>query len=122
EEQLRLYRDHVAVRGAGVLWVGGPYQTPTSYGSSPLADLLPMVEPTSVTALGAGVTPVAIRPTSEARALSILEIDDAGGDGAEASADTKWPSDLPEFHWVQDLGRLKPAAEALAMTVGRTGS
>ena len=41
-EQLDMIRDHVAIRGAGLLWIGGERSTPSSYSATVLADLLPM--------------------------------------------------------------------------------
>ncbi len=41
DEQLQQLRDHIALRGAGLVWIGGPGATPGSYRGRPLADLLP---------------------------------------------------------------------------------
>jgi len=41
-DQLEMMRDHVAQRGAGLLWIGGPRYTPSTYSGTVLADLLPM--------------------------------------------------------------------------------
>lgn len=42
-EQLEQLRDHVAQRGAGVVWIAGPGSTPWDWLDTPLADLLPFV-------------------------------------------------------------------------------
>src|SRR5690606_20500107 len=40
-EQLAQLREHVASRGAGLLWIAGPGATPQSWRGTPMEDLLP---------------------------------------------------------------------------------
>ena len=113
--QISLLRDHVSGRGAGLLWIGGGRHTPGGYGGTPLADLLPMREPGAVSRLRAHDGSVRLTPTPMARALGVLALR-APTNGADASAGTNWPEQLPALQWAQSLGALKPAAEAVAMT------
>ncbi len=114
-EQLEMIRQHVAQRGAGLLWIAGERHTPRSFAGSPLADLLPVHGPAAMQAFGEPVTMV---PTPLAERLGLLRLsDDPGG----------WPEELgrPEtgwslLHWAHRIepGRLKPTAEVLAETAG----
>ena len=105
--QVQLFRDHVANNGAGLLWIGGERFTPESYDGSPLADLLPMRRPGSVTRRDP--TDHAMRPTPLADTLSVLRIV-----GPESDEDD-WPVNLPPLRWVQDVVPLKPTADVLAV-------
>lgn len=125
-EQIALLRDHVAANGAGLIWLGGERHTPASYADTPLASLLPMRQPGSVTRLSAPGGRIEMRPTPMAHALNVLAlhpptsapVDDAGGlDALDAdTAAPDWPEDLPPLYWAQSLGALKPTAEPLAVT------
>ncbi|MAE67094.1 MAG: hypothetical protein CMJ18_22775 [Phycisphaeraceae bacterium] len=105
-EQMAMLRDHVAARGAGLIWIGGPRSTPRGYGTTALSSLLPMRRPGSV--VRSEETSVALRPTPHAEALSVLRLHASGAERADA-----WPEDLPRLRWVQDVGRLKRTAEVL---------
>jgi uncharacterized membrane protein len=114
-DQLDMLRGHVAERGAGLLWIGGPYSTPESYTGTVLADLLPMRGSLTLAPVG---RPVTIEPTELADALGVLRVVTADGIG--------WPRELREastgwsqLQWAQRIepGRLKPTAEVLAQTV-----
>ncbi|MEM8738464.1 MAG: BatA domain-containing protein, partial [Planctomycetota bacterium] len=126
-EQRKQLLDVVAERGAGLLWIGGPEQTPGSYAATLLEDLLPMREVDQVSVLPAARLDV--RPTPLAESLSVLQLrsageaEAAGADGAEP-AGGRWPEGLPVLRWGQDLGRLKPSAEVLARATlgGEAGS
>ena len=107
---MALLHDHVSVRGAGLLWIGGPYHTPHSYEATALADLLPMRLPTAVGRLDAAFGPVSMHPTPLAESLSVLILRSMGRDPSDAAS---WPSDLPPLRWGQQLGPLKPAVEVL---------
>ena len=107
--QIAMLRDHVAVRGAGLLWIGGAYHTPRQYEGTSLADLLPMRLPGAVDRFNPSQT-VSIFPWPLADALNVLELKGAGSDDGEPS----WPSNLPALNWVQDIGPLKQTAEVLA--------
>ena len=111
-EQLAQLREHVASRGAGLLWIAGPGATPASWRGTPMEDLLPFTmqggppEPYS--------EPVTMRPTPLAQRSGLLQL---GADGG-------WPTELSDpatgwssLRWAQriETDRLKPAAEPLAL-------
>lgn len=106
-------RDHVAHRGGGLLWIGGPSSTPVAWFDTPLGDLLPFTkDATDGKGLG---EPVLLRPTPTAERLGILQLGE--------SADEPWPGFLSDptvgwsaLQWVQRIrpDRLKPTAEVLA--------
>ena len=115
-DQLEVMRDHIARRGAGMLWIGGERSTPVSYAGTVLSDLLPMRASSSISALGMAVN---MRPTELARRLGVLQLT---GMGRPAG----WPDALenPGYGWSQlyyvqriDADELKPTAEVLAETV-----
>lgn len=114
-ELMTLIRDHVAVRGAGLLWIGGPGSTPRSYETTPLADLLPMRMPGAVDRVSelVGGVALAMRPTPLAANYNIMRLRSMGGTDADA-AEADWPEELPALNWAQDLGPLKQIAEILA--------
>jgi len=112
--QLAAIRDSVADRGMGLLWIGGPFSTPGSWGGSALADLLPMRGPLDLPTIGEAVT---MRSTPLALRLGVLQL----GLGEE----TGWPEELADpatgwsrLRWAQriDPSQLKPTAEILAET------
>ncbi len=122
DEQMRQIRDLVSLRGAGLLWIGGPGATPQSYRSRPLADLLPFALDASATrgdsGIGTYAEPVVLRPAPSAARLGLLRLGEAGIQA--------WPAQLsdpalgwPQFHWAQRIapGNLKPTAEVLANAV-----
>lgn len=109
--------EHVATRGAGVLWIGGPGATPRSWRDSPLADLFPFTVASESDAPEWG-TPVTMRPTASAAEFGILDLSNPGVSGTSS-----WPTALadPESGWsllryAQRIheDRLKPTAEVLA--------
>lgn len=126
-EQLENLRDHVAIRGAGLLWIGGPGSTPGSWRDSAIADLLPFQMARSESqsqsgggAGGGGVSsypePVLMYPAPAAMRLRLLELGETPSDG--------WPRMLsdPTTGWSQlryaqriDASILKPTAEVLAV-------
>lgn len=117
-EQLEQLREHVAVRGAGLLWIGGPAATPMSWRDTPLADLLPF------SLAGSDRPDAPVRDYDEAvtmaRApaadrLGVLELADTPGE--------PWPARLsdPDTGWSRlryaqriDRSAVKPTAEVLA--------
>lgn len=116
-EQMALFRDHVALRGAGLFWIGGGNDTPRSYDGTPLAPLLPMRNPAAVTRLDPALGPVVFTPSPAAAALGVMRLRSAqpGTDDNEAL----WPRDLSPLFWMQDIGPLRRGAEILATaTVG----
>jgi hypothetical protein len=113
-EQRQLIRNHIAERGAGLLWIAGERFTPESYGGTVLADLLPMRGSLALQPID---EPVNIAPTPLAERLGVLQLVSGSGAG--------WPIELsdPSFGWSQlqyaqriEQGRLKPTAEVLAET------
>lgn len=120
-EQLENLRDHVAIRGAGLLWVGGPGSTPGSWRDSALADLLPFQMPRADVGVEvAGVKPfsepVLMYPAPAAARLRLLEMGDTPAE--------PWPAMLsdPRTGWAGlryaqriDPSIVKPTAEVLAL-------
>lgn len=114
-EQLEMIREHVAGRGAGLLWIGGEHYTPRTYAGTALADLLPLRGTLALAPIG---SPVNMVPTELARRLGFLQLAGEGQSG--------WPAELAdpslgwsELYWAQRIepGRLKPTAEVLAETL-----
>jgi hypothetical protein len=112
-EQLEMIRQHVAQRGAGLLWIGGERFTPRTHMGTALADLLPIRGTQALPAFG---EPVNLVPTALAERLGLLRLED---DSAS------WPAELADpsagwsaLQWAQRIepGRLKPTAEVLAET------
>jgi uncharacterized membrane protein len=108
-EQMQLIEQQVSVRGAGLMWIGGMHDTPSSYASSPLASLLPMGGSTSMATLNA---PIKMMPTPTAEALGVLRLRSLKLSEDEA---VTWPTALPPLQWAQSIESLKPAAEVLAV-------
>ncbi|MCC6659405.1 MAG: hypothetical protein IT437_00830 [Phycisphaerales bacterium] len=121
-EQLEQIKDHVAVRGAGLLWVGGPGSTPGSWRGTPLADLLPFSMPTGDDrGLRAWEEPVTTLRADAAERLGVLQLAEGNG----------WPAGLtdPQTGWSQlrwaqriDPRTVKPTAEVLAWAVPVSGA
>lgn len=123
-DQAESLREHVAKRGAGLLWIGGAGATPRTWASSPLADLLPVT-------LGAGQggaeipvwdESVTVWRTPLAARLGVLELGDPDPDGGPSP----WPMAVSDprsgwslLRWAQYLSpeRIKPTAEVLALAV-----
>lgn len=131
DEQLQQLRDHIALRGAGLIWIGGPGATPGSYRGRPLADLLPFTPNASEASRTAGLTdsgvaawstPVLATPAPAARRLGLLALGEtisAGWPQELSNADSGWSM----LRWAQRIPReqLKPSAEVLAwLTPART--
>ena len=116
--QLEQMRDHVSVRGAGLVWMGGPAQTPGSWFETPLGDLLPMG---AVESLGAVPEPFVLEPASASERLGVLRLSD--------DPEEPWPAALTDasagwstIWWGQLVpeGIVKPTAEVLAWARGST--
>jgi hypothetical protein len=118
-EQLEQLKEHVAVRGAGLLWIGGPGATPGAWRDTPLADLLPFAmgsgSGSSDQTVRAWDEPVVMFPAPAAMRLSLLELGETPTEG--------WPEKLsePATGWSQlkyaqriDPAAVKPTAEVLA--------
>ena len=112
-QQLQGLREHIAARGAGLLWIAGPGSTPNLWFKTPLADLLPMSG--AAGAVQPGAEPVIAEPTPIAERLGVLRLG--------STADEGWPAEMrsPETGWNLLRGAprigpesLKPAVEILA--------
>lgn len=113
-EQLANLREHIAGRGAGLLWIAGPGATPGTWGVTPLGDLLPL-EQGSEAAVTPFASPVTVDRAPAAERLGLLRLGE--------KADQGWPSTLSDpglgwtkLWWAQNISpkALKPTAETLA--------
>lgn len=122
-EQLEQIKEHVALRGAGLVWIAGEGATPGAWRGTPLADLLPFALPEMVDRTGgdgnppAWSEPVTVSPTALAERLGVLRLAAAPVNGSW------WPAELGDpqvgwssLRWAQriDWSTLKPTAEVLA--------
>ncbi|MBX3365658.1 MAG: VWA domain-containing protein [Phycisphaeraceae bacterium] len=119
--QAEALREHIASRGAGLIWIAGSGATPRTWRESPLADLLPF----SPSAFSGGdppvwPEPVTLVPTEAARLLGVLALPGTAGGG---SAEEEGGVDLTDpaggwtlLRWAQRIptSSLKSAAEVLA--------
>lgn len=113
-EQLAALTEHVAQRGAGVLWMAGPGATPRSWLETPASPLLPVrTDPE-----GTWDEPVTALATPESDRLGVLRTDDEG---------KAWNPRLSEpgagwtrLQWAQRLvpSTLKPGVSVLGDAVG----
>ncbi|MCI0630009.1 MAG: hypothetical protein L0Y44_05070, partial [Phycisphaerales bacterium] len=125
-EQLDMIRDHVANRGAGLLWIAGEHSTPSSFLGTALADLLPMRGSLNLPPIG---EPVTMTPTPLAQRLGVLQLETAADSlstqhsALSTSVPGGWPAELSDpatgwslLYYAQRIepGQLKPAAEVLA--------
>lgn len=135
ERQLEQLRDHVAERGAGVLWIGGPGATPMSWRQTPMGDLLPFRASSGRGGVETWETPVTLVPGPAAGRLGVLGATPGGASGAEDSGGggtTGWAGAVSDprngwsrLRWVQRIepGQLKPAVEVVALArPGERGS
>jgi len=113
QKQLEDLREHIAIRGAGLLWIAGESATPSRWWDTPLADLLPFTRAGGE--VGVFSDPVLMSPTPLAQSLGVLRL--------SLDNDDAWPAQLTNpdagwsaLRWAQRLGpeSLKPAAETLA--------
>ncbi|MFT5422945.1 MAG: hypothetical protein ACI89L_000714 [Phycisphaerales bacterium] len=115
---LESLREHIAERGAGLIWMAGPDVPIGSWGRTAIGDLLPI----ATGKLGDGGLPAWDREVILART------DEAGRRGLLALADDglSWPSQLLDpatgwsrLRWAQriDPSLVKPGAEVLASVV-----
>ncbi|MFG0293160.1 MAG: VWA domain-containing protein [Phycisphaerales bacterium JB050] len=115
-EQMTQIREHVALRGGGLIWAAGPSSLPSLWFDTPLADLLPFSRSGADGSTISGA--VLMQPTPVATDLGVLRL--AGNDDRSA---TGWPEELSlaETGWsllryaqyIEPSG-LKPAAQILA--------
>ncbi len=112
-EQIAQMRDHIATRGAGLVWIGGSSHTPEAWFDTTLADLIPF------TSSGAGTLipgPFIVERLAGADRLGVLRL----GEEQEQA----WPEDLSDpragwstLWWGQFIPSqaIKPTSEPLAM-------
>lgn len=115
-DQMMQIREHVALRGGGLIWAAGPSSLPGLWFDTPLADLLPFSRSGADGSTISGS--VLMQPTPVASDLGVLRL--GGNDDRSA---TGWPEELSlaETGWsllryaqyIEPSG-LKPAAQVLA--------
>lgn len=112
-EQLDQLREHVASRGAGLLWIGGTSNTPASWRGTPLEDLLPF-RMDQGSGIATSSQPVVLDRTASGERLGVLRLDETLSTWPEYLSDprTGWN----RFWWWQRIeeGALKPTTEVLA--------
>ncbi|MFI4898740.1 MAG: hypothetical protein ACIARR_13065 [Phycisphaerales bacterium JB059] len=115
--QLEALREHIAVRGAGLLWIAGEGATPETWFETPLGDLLPVRAASEGSSLDAWDQDVTLVRTPEGARLGVLELGDTPGVWPERLSDprTGWS----RLRWMQRIEgeRVKPAATVLASGV-----
>jgi hypothetical protein len=115
-EQMTQIREHVALRGGGLIWAAGPTSLPSLWFDTPLADLLPFTRSGADGSIISGS--VLMQPTPVAVDLGVLRL---GGQGDRSA--TGWPDELSTadtgwslLRYAQyiDPAGLKPAVQVLA--------
>jgi hypothetical protein len=118
DNRQRILRELVARRGTGLLWIGGPRATPSTWRGTPLEDLLPFQEASE---LPRWDEPIVMQPSESATRAGLLQL----GEGDEA-----WPDELgrsgaswARLEWAQriDPRALKPTAETWATGTSASG-
>lgn len=126
ERTLAELREHIASRGAGLVWLGGEGATPAAWRGSALEDLLPM-SLASERAVGVFEGPVTMTRTAAAAELGLLGLELAGESGA---LEPGWPEMLSDprtgwsrLWWAQRISAdaVKPGAVALALLTPAEG-
>jgi hypothetical protein len=116
-EQLEQLRDHVAQRGAGLVWMTGPGANPWRWATTPLADLLPVnaTLPGGLRGYTASSSPVTLSPGPAASRLGVLDMADTTGAGWLASlSDPDMGWSVLRWSLAIDPGAVKATAEVLA--------
>ena len=115
-EQLEQLREHVAVRGAGLLWIAGPGATPSSWRGTALADLIPFrLGDGRGQGVNAYAEPVTMVRTEASERLGLLDMSEEGWPELLSDPRTGW-SRLWYAQRIEDEA-LKPASEVLARAV-----
>ncbi len=129
ESQWEQLREQVSTKGGGLLWIGGPGATPSTWAGTPLADLIPFSTQAGdagtrgASNIGSYSEPVQITRAPAAERLGLLNLGQNPRDG--------WPAFLSDpalgwtpLRWAQriPLASVKPTAEVLATAtaVGQT--
>lgn len=121
ESQWQQLREQVSSKGAGLLWIGGPGATPSSWAATPLADLIPFSTQAGDSGPRSGVgvatysDQVTVARAPAAERLGLLNLGQTPRDG--------WPEFLSNstlgwtpLRWAQRIlpATVKPTAEVLA--------
>lgn len=121
ESQWQQLREQVSTKGGGLLWIGGPSATPSSWAGTALADLVPFSTQAGEASTRAGAAvetysePVSVARSPGAERLGLLNLGQTPRDG--------WPEFLSDpslgwtpLRWAQRIApaTLKPTAEVLA--------
>lgn len=115
-EQLEQIRDHVALSGGGLMWLGGQGSIPSQWYDTPLADLLPFGK--SVGEAAAIPGSILMAPTPSASSLGVLQLaspDEAGEGWPPELADESTGWSLLRYAQRLPMESLKPTAQVLAM-------
>ncbi|GJM19751.1 MAG: hypothetical protein DHS20C14_19640 [Phycisphaeraceae bacterium] len=116
-DQLTQIREHVAERGAGLLWIAGEGATPGAWAGTALADLLPVSMSQGRAGLPTWDEPVVLVRAEGAARLGLLELDEStrGWPARLSDPATGWS----RLRWAQRIApeRVKPTAEVLAWAV-----
>lgn len=116
QDQLSTLREHIATRGGGLIWIGGPTATPDAWRDTPLADLIPFTATSAHTMTVNDA--LVLAPTPLADRLGVLQLGPTPAD--------PWPRAISDpasgwslLRWAQRLDPrdLKPATEVLAVGV-----
>lgn len=116
-EQLAQLGEHVARRGAGLLWMSGPGSTPQAWAETPLGDLVPVrAGPVAV-----WDGPVTMRAGAEADRLGVLRTGDDGRSWNPRLTDPE--AGWTVLRWAQRFppATLKPGVSVLAEAVAVDG-
>lgn len=117
QETLAQLREHVAERGAGLVWIAGPGALPRAWRNSPLADLIPVLLDSDA-AMPTFDEPVTMSSTPAAGVLGLFQLAGSAGEGEPG-----WPALLSDpntgwslLRWAQKIepSRVKPGAVTLA--------
>ena len=117
-EQLDLFSQQVSTEGMGLFWIGGPRNTPSSWSTSSMDELLPMRSPLELERANGDRV---ISPTNLSRNLGVLVLDPTTTDGwvdELSDPDTGWAA----LHSLQIIepDQLKPTSEVLAVAAGQS--
>lgn len=111
--QLEMIRDHVAERGAGVLWIAGERANPETYANTILAGLIPIRGSLNLPAITDSFT---MQSTPLAESLGVLQIISYGTSAWPVLSDPIWG--WTTLRWALRIHPrdLKPTAEILAQS------